>query len=118
MVKLILTKFRPVMISMRKAEWCSYVCQVASVMSSSLCLCGPWPTRLLCPWDSSGKNTGVGGHALLWVIFPTQGSNSCLTSSALAGEFFTTSTTWEYQNNMHREFICNGNILCLKVLDS
>ena len=27
----------------------------------------PWtvqPTRLLCPWDSPGKNTGVGCHAL------------------------------------------------------
>ena len=26
-------------------------------------------------WDSSGKNTGVGCHALLQGIFPTQGSN-------------------------------------------
>ena len=29
--------------------------------------------RLLCPWDSAGKNTGVGSHALLQGIFPTQG---------------------------------------------
>ena len=31
-------------------------------------LCDPidWqPTRLLCPWDSPGKNTGVGCHFLL-----------------------------------------------------
>ena len=27
------------------------------------------------PWDSPGKNTGVGCHALLQGIFPTQGSN-------------------------------------------
>ena len=33
------------------------------------------PARLLCPWDSPGKNTGVGGHSLLQVIFLTQGSN-------------------------------------------
>ena len=33
------------------------------------------PTRLLCPWDSPGKNTGMGCHALLQGIFPTQGSN-------------------------------------------
>ena len=33
------------------------------------------PTRLLCPWDSPGKNTGVGCHSLLQRIFPTQGSN-------------------------------------------
>ena len=26
-------------------------------------------SRLLCPWDSPGKNTGVGGHALLQGIF-------------------------------------------------
>ena len=31
--------------------------------------------RLLCPWDSPGKNTGVGCHALFQGIFPTQGSN-------------------------------------------
>ena len=33
------------------------------------------PTRLLCPWDSPGKNTGMGCHALLQGIFPIQGSN-------------------------------------------
>ena len=33
------------------------------------------PTRLLCPWNSPGKNTGVGCHSLLQGIFPTQGSN-------------------------------------------
>ena len=27
------------------------------------------PTRLLCPWDSPGKNTGVGCHFLLQGIF-------------------------------------------------
>jgi hypothetical protein len=31
--------------------------------------------RLLCPWDSPGKNTGVGCHALLQRIFPTQRLN-------------------------------------------
>ena len=38
--------------------------------------------------DSPGKNTGVGGHALLQRIFLTQGSNPL--SPALAGGFFTT----------------------------
>ena len=28
-----------------------------------------------CPWDSPGKNTGVGCPALLQGIFPTQGLN-------------------------------------------
>ena len=31
--------------------------------------------RLLCPWDSPGKNTGVGCQALLQEIFLIQGSN-------------------------------------------
>ena len=31
--------------------------------------------RLLCPWDSPGKNTGMDSHSLLQGIFPTQGSN-------------------------------------------
>ena len=37
----------------------------------------PWTVahRLLCPWDSPGKNTGVGCHFFLQVIFLTQGSN-------------------------------------------
>ena len=30
---------------------------------------------LLHPWDSLGKNTGVGCHFLLQGIFPTQGLN-------------------------------------------
>ena len=33
------------------------------------------PTRLLCPWDFPGKNTGVGCHFLPQRIFSTQGSN-------------------------------------------
>ena len=38
----------------------------------------PWtvhPTRLLCPWDSPGKNTGVGCHDFLTLTFSTQGLN-------------------------------------------
>ena len=31
--------------------------------------------RLLCPWDSPGKNTGVGSHSLLQGICPTQRLN-------------------------------------------
>ena len=30
----------------------------------------------LCPWDSPGKNTGVGFYALLQGIFTTQGLKS------------------------------------------
>jgi len=37
-----------------------------------MCVC---PASFLCPWDSPGKNTGVGCHALLQGIFLTQGLN-------------------------------------------
>ena len=51
---------------------------------------GLWLIRLLYPWDSPGKNTGVGCHFLLQGIFLTQGSKlSLLMSPALAGGFFT-----------------------------
>ena len=57
-------------------------------------LATPW-TVALCPQDSPGKNTGVGCHALLQGIFPTQGLNLRLfTSPALTGRFFTTNATW------------------------
>ena len=46
-----------------------------SVVSNSLGSHGLGPTRFLCPWDSPGKNTGVGCHSLLQGIFPAQGSN-------------------------------------------
>ena len=36
------------------------------------------PTRLPHPWDSPGKNTGVGCHSVLQGIFPTQGLNPVL----------------------------------------
>ena len=47
-------------------------------MSDSLWSQGLGPTRLLCPWNFPGKNTGVGYLFLLQGSFPTQGSNSHL----------------------------------------
>ena len=49
-----------------------------SVMSDSFQSHGLQYTRLLCPWDSPGKYTGVGWHFLLQEIFPSQGSNLSL----------------------------------------
>ena len=56
---------------------CVCVC-ARSVMSHCLLSHGLWPSRLLCPWDSPGKNTGVGGHSLLQDIFLTHGLTSRL----------------------------------------
>ena len=55
------------------------------------------PTRLLCLWDSPGKNTGVFCHFLLhWIFLTHPGIElmSCM-SPALVGGFFATSATWE-----------------------
>ena len=46
-----------------------------SVMSDSLRSHGLQPTRLFCPWNSPGKNTGMGCHAFHQGIFLTQRAN-------------------------------------------
>ena len=51
------------------------VCVSCSVMSDSLQPHRLQPTRLLCPWNSPGKNTRLGTHSLLQGILPTQGSS-------------------------------------------
>ena len=43
----------------------------------------------LCPWDSPHKNTKMGCYALLEGLIQTEGLAQGLTSSALAGRFFT-----------------------------
>ena len=56
--------------------------QVASVVSDSMRPHGLQPTRLLCPWDSPGKNTGVSCHSLLQrmkVESESEVTRSCLT---------------------------------------
>ena len=53
-------------------------CQVASVVSDSLRPTGLQPTRLLCPWDSPGKNTGMSRRALLQPLSPfSSAAQSC-----------------------------------------
>ena len=59
-------------------------------MSLSLLPHGLQPTRLLCLWDSPGKKTGVGCHALLRASSGPETDLTSLASLALAGGFFTT----------------------------
>ena len=58
------------------------VAAVASVVSDSVQPHRRQPTRLLCPWDSPGKNTGVGCHFLLQcrkMKSESEVAQSCLT---------------------------------------
>ena len=64
----------------------------AKLLQSYPTLCDPMdcsPPGSSVPWDSPGKNTGVGCHFLLQGIFPRIEPAS-ITSPSLAGEFFTT----------------------------
>ena len=47
-------------------------------------------TKVPCPWDFSGKNTGVDYHFLLQGIFQTQGPNLCFLQESPAGRLFIT----------------------------
>ena len=83
-----------------------FVC-VCSVASDSLQPYRLYQVRLLCPWDFPGKNTGVG------CPFPTPGESSPgiePMSLALACGFFTTSTAWETQVLLYKNFIIFLNI--------
>ena len=62
-----------------------HACQVASVMSDYFRPYRPWPTRLLCPGDSPGKNPGVNCHALLQGVFLKHGLNPDLLSKYIFG---------------------------------
>ena len=82
-----------------KPHW-PYGCVRAESPRSCLTLRDPVscsPPRLLCPWDSPGKNTGVRWCTLLQGIFPTQDQTWSLASPALAGGFFIISATREAQ---------------------
>ena len=65
-------------------------------MSGSVRRYGWQPTRLLCPWDSPGKTTGVGCRALFQEIFPTQGLDArpLWLLHWQVGKEPTASTTW------------------------
>ena len=72
--------------------WWVCVCVSHSVMFDSFWLHGLWPTSLLCPWNSPGKNTGVDiipfSRGSSWPRDQTQ-------VSRIAGRFFTIWATRE-----------------------
>ena len=81
-----------------------------SVVSDSLQPPGLLPIRLLCPWDSPDKNTGVGCHALLQGIFPAQDQTQV---SCIADGFFTVWVTREAQLYIDKNCINITEVLCI-----
>ena len=73
--------------------WDWLLCVLCLVAQLCLTLCNPVgcnPPGPSVHGGSPGKNIGVGFHALLQGIFPTQGLNPSL---CMGGRFFTTSAT-------------------------
>ena len=66
-----------------------------SVVSNSLWAHGLKSIRLLCPWDSPGKNIGVGCHLLLQGIFPTQDWTHVFCVFCIGRQILYHSTTWK-----------------------
>ena len=63
--------------------------------------------RLLCPWNSAGKNTGASCHSLLQGMFPTQGSNSALLHcKRILTEPLGKADTWRNWWSPHRPSAC------------
>ena len=87
----------PTFLECRPAPLC--LCVHAKSLESCPILCNPVdcaPPGSSVQGDSPSKNTGVGCHALLQGIFPTQVlKQSLLHLPASAAGFFTTSATWE-----------------------
>ena len=79
------TSFSPVITSQYyiMLEICKCDCAMLSCLVCVQLFATPWTVArqgwdFLCLWDFPGKNTGVGCHALLQGIFPTQGLNPSL----------------------------------------
>ena len=88
------------------------VCVRAKSLQSCPTLCDPMDghTRLLCPWDSPGKKTGVSE-----LPCPPPGNLSnpgiepaSLMAPALVGGFFTHSATWEAKGKEGRDQTCGS----------
>ena len=79
-------------------------------MSSFLQPYALWSAKLLCPWDSPGKNTGPGFQGLLQGIFLTRSWTHISCGSCIAGNFFTIEPLGEpVRNDMSlKNFFCQA----------
>ena len=92
------------------SRWVLCVFAVTSAVFDSLRPYGLEPTRLLCPSDSPGKNTGLSCHVLLQGIFPTQGLNCVFCDSGIAGGLLYCRDTREAQVQIFTTW--NVHLLC------
>ena len=106
-------------------QWLCLVCSfngklllfinVTCVCKSLSCvwlLATPW---LLCPWNSPGKNTGMGCHSPLQGIILIQGSNLGLLHCR---QIFTIWTTWEALQIKGSNVLYNQVSVLLVLVDS
>ena len=85
--------------------WASTMCQCCAVLSCSVMSDSLRPQRLLCPWDSPGKNTGVSCH------YPSRGSSQPRDRtqvSCIAGGFFITWAIREAHQGSCWVLMCGG----------
>ena len=75
---------------LEESQHSSCCCVSHSILSDSSLPQGLQPSRLLCPWDFPGKNTGVGCYFFLQGIFPTQDQTHVTCVSCTGRGFFTT----------------------------
>ena len=79
---------------------CVCVCVCVLVAQSCLTLCDLMDCSL-CPWDSPGKNTGVGCHFLFQGIFPTQGTPALQADSLPLSHLGSTHTHTHTHSHSH-----------------
>ena len=67
-----------------------------------------WTTdpRVLCPWNSPGKNTGEGSHSLLQGNLPHPGTEPISWVSCMAGKFLTHWASWEAPWSTEIKSVC------------
>ena len=81
-----------------------------SVMSDLLWPRGLQPARLLCPWESPGKHTGVGSHALLQGIFqPRDGTRVSCTAGRVPFTKWATGRDGYFLSGISFPLICSGH---------
>ena len=68
-----------------------------------------------CPWDSPGKNTGVGCQAVLQGVFPSQGWNPYPMSPAWQVDCLPTEPLGEAHQDFQRQSTCGTIKMFYKV---